>query len=344
VKIYGVGGVSGVHGYQSGIIISPDGYILTAITPSLQTDTITVVLDSGKKYEAAQVNGDPLTEIVLLKIPATDLPYFDINLPNKTDTNTKTNTTITNADINTNTPNVTVADVSGTSERFGDAVRVGDQVFAVSNMFNIAEGNESATVQQGIIAARTLLKARRGVFDTPYQGEVFIVDVTTNNPGACGGALVLAETGKLAGMLGKELMNSENNSWLNFAIPTFVLRDKVQQLIEHATNKSKLIDPQLLKSKIELIPEDTIHQFQDWGILLVTSVSKRTPPFIDTIKPNSQAAKLGLQPDDLIVMINNHLTPSIKSVEDQINQSEPNKQIIITIERKMTLIDVNFKK
>ncbi|MDR2762809.1 MAG: trypsin-like peptidase domain-containing protein [Planctomycetaceae bacterium] len=331
VKIYGAGGLAGVHGYQSGIIISPEGHILTAITPSLQTDSVTVVLDSGKKYDAAQVNGDPLMEIALLKIPEKNLPYFNLNEVNSKN---KNNVNQNNSQNNKNIEN----------ERFLDSIQVGDPVFAVSNMFNIAEGNEAATVQHGVIAARTTLKARRGVFETPYRGEIYVVDVTTNNPGACGGALVSADSGMLIGMLGKELMNSENNSWLNFAIPTFALKDKVRQLIENDSNKPKSVDPELMKAKIELIPEDTIHQFQEWGILLVTSVSKRTPPFIDTVKPNSEAAKQGLQPDDLIVMINDRLTPSIKAVEEQIDQIEPNESATITIERKMTLIDVKFKR
>ncbi|MDR1485756.1 MAG: trypsin-like peptidase domain-containing protein [Planctomycetaceae bacterium] len=354
VKIYGVGGMPGIHGYQSGIIISPDGYILTAITPSLQTESITVVLDDGKKFEAVQINGDPLMEIALLKITANNLPHFDLNWQDKKTRNTdatNTNSTITNSkntDTETKTGNNNPVEVVGDlvrgGERFNEEIRVGDSVFAASNMFNIAEGGEAATLQHGVIAARTTLKARRGVFETPYRGEIFVVDVTTNNPGACGGALVLAETGMLAGMLGKELMNSENNSWLNFAIPAFALRGKVKQLIEQAANKSTLVDPNLMKAKIELIPEDTIHQFQDWGILLVTSVSKRTPPFIDAVKPNSEAAKQGLMPDDLIVMINDHLTPSIKAVEEQINQVETGNPITLTIERKMTLLDVKFNK
>ncbi|MDR2344539.1 MAG: trypsin-like peptidase domain-containing protein [Planctomycetaceae bacterium] len=380
VKIYGAGGLGGVHGYQSGIIISPEGHILTAITPSLQTDSITVVLDTGKKYEAVQVNGDPLMEIALLKIPASNLPFFEINsfdkssvksiADNVTNSNV-TNSNVTNSDV-TNSENSETSEVDNANNnnknndknkeseseskselksesnindqgQFDDTVKIGEPIYAVSNMFNIAEGNEAATVQSGVIAARTTLKARRGVFETPYRGEIFVVDVTTNNPGACGGALVSAKNGSLIGMLGKELMNSENNSWLNFAIPTFALRNKIRQLMENTATKSRLVDPELLKAKVELIPEDTIHQFQDWGILLVTSVSKRTPPFIDIIKPDSEAAKQGLQPDDLIVMINNQLTSSIKTVEEQIGQIEFGSFVTITIERKMTLIDVKFK-
>ncbi|MDR2170166.1 MAG: trypsin-like peptidase domain-containing protein [Planctomycetaceae bacterium] len=349
VKIYGAGGVPGMHGYQSGIIISPDGHILTAITPSLQTDSITVVLDSGKKYEAAQVNGDPLMEIALLKIQEKNLPFFDLNSIDKKNTNLAGgNIDVSSGGGNGSGVAAELVDSGGDNVerlggRFSDDVKVGDPVLAASNMFNIAEGNEAATIQQGIIAARTTLKARRGVFETPYRGEIFVVDITTNNPGACGGALVSAKTGKLIGMLGKELMNSENNCWLNFAIPTFALRDKVKQLIENAANKATFVNPELMKAKVELIPEDTIHQFQDWGILLVTPVSKRTPPFVETIKPESEAAKLGMQPDDLIVMINDRLTPSIKAVEEQINQTEPNSIVTITIERKMTLIDIKFK-
>ena len=101
----------------------------------------------------------------MLKIPATGLPYF----------------------------------------RLAEAVKVeeGTGVLAVSNLFNVATGDEPASVQKGTIAAVTQLEARRGVFETPYHGPVYVLDVTTNNPGAAGGALVMRD-GRLAGMLGKE--------------------------------------------------------------------------------------------------------------------------------------------
>ena len=94
----------------------------------------------------------------------------------------------------------------------------GTRVMAFSNLFGVAVGDEPVSVQRGTISVITRLEARRGVFETPYRGPVYVLDVTTNNPGAAGGALV-TRRGELIGMLGKELRNSLNNTWLNYAVP-----------------------------------------------------------------------------------------------------------------------------
>lgn len=317
VKIYGAGslGSPGLHGYQTGILVSPDGDILTTLTPALQADPITVVLDSGRKFEARLVGADPVLELALLKIPGSDLPFFPLD--------------------------------ASPATNFDDSMRIGTPALAVSNPFNIAVGNEPASVQRGSIAARSTLRARRGVFETPYKGPILVTDITTNNPGACGGALVREDTGELLGILGKELRNAENNSWLNFAVPVFAFRDKAREMLEAAQKvdgRPLLIAPESIKPEQELIPEDTIRVFQEWGILLVSTVGRRTPPFIDTVRPGSEAARLGLAPDDLIVMINNRLTPSLAVVEYQLHEAEPGEAIILTVERNMELLDFTFRK
>src|SRR5262249_3088132 len=67
VKIYGAGGL-GLESYQSGFLISADGHVLTAASTVLDTDTVTVVLDSGRRFEAKEVGIDPTLEIAVLKI------------------------------------------------------------------------------------------------------------------------------------------------------------------------------------------------------------------------------------------------------------------------------------
>ena len=102
-------------------------------------------------------------------------------------------------------------------------------MLAFSNLFGVATGNEPASVQKGTISVVTRLEARRGAFETPYHGPVYVLDVTTNNPGAAGGALVTRQ-GELAGMLGKELRNALNNTWLNYAVPIAELRQSVDEI------------------------------------------------------------------------------------------------------------------
>ena len=105
----------------------------------------------------------------------------------------------------------------------------GTRILAFSNLFGVAVGDEPVSVQRGTVSVVTRLEARRGVFETPYRGPVYVLDVTTNNPGAAGGALV-TRRGELAGMLGKELRNSLNNTWLNYAVPIDELRRSVDEI------------------------------------------------------------------------------------------------------------------
>jgi len=63
----------------SGIIISPDGYILTANHVVEGMDEIKVAIpDSKQEYTARVVGADPLTDVAVLKIDATGLPAITL--------------------------------------------------------------------------------------------------------------------------------------------------------------------------------------------------------------------------------------------------------------------------
>jgi serine protease Do len=65
----------------SGFLISPDGYVVTnnhVISPAMQgatVDSITVTLIDGKEYKAEVVGHDERSDLAVLKIDATSLPY-----------------------------------------------------------------------------------------------------------------------------------------------------------------------------------------------------------------------------------------------------------------------------
>ena len=78
---YFFGDSRGFSGYRerpslgSGVIVRPDGYLLTnAHVVGRQTAGITVTLSSDREYEAALVGRDESTDIALLQIDAGDLP------------------------------------------------------------------------------------------------------------------------------------------------------------------------------------------------------------------------------------------------------------------------------
>ena len=65
-------------GLGSGVIIRPDGYIVTNNHVISGADQIEVTLENDRVYPATLVGTDPATDIALLKIEATELPCIEI--------------------------------------------------------------------------------------------------------------------------------------------------------------------------------------------------------------------------------------------------------------------------
>jgi S1-C subfamily serine protease len=295
VKVFGAGGLRGLEAYQSGILISGDGHILTAWSYVLDADVVTVYLNDGRKLPAEVLGMDPRSEIAVLKIDGQDLPHFELQ----------------------------------------DAVTLKSsaKVLAFSNMFGIALGNEPASVLHGVVAAKTDLAARRGAFETNYRGPAYILDAMTNNPGAAGGALTDSQ-GRLAGLLGKELRSSVSNIWLNYAIPVGELQPIVDQIIAGKFRP-------LAREEGQKKPKQH-HTLPLLGIQLVPDFLPRTPPFVESIKPQSAAAKIGLKPDDLILFVNGRVVASCKALADELSFIDRLDPIQLTVQRGQELLEVEL--
>jgi S1-C subfamily serine protease len=296
VKIYGAGGFHDMEAYQSGILISPEGHVLTVFSHVLDTDYITVVLADGRKLEAKLLGADPRLEAAVLKIDAAGTPCFDLDKTVNLD--------------------------------------AGARVLAFSNIFGVATGNEPASVQKGTIAVVTRLAARRGVFETPYRGPVYVLDVTTNNSGAAGGALV-TRRGELAGMLGKELRNSLNNTWLNYAIPIEQLRRSVDEI-----RSGKFVARR--EGEPDKRPERSL-DLGSLGIVLIPDVLERTPPYVDHVRPGSPAAAADIRPDDLIVLVGDRLVQSCKALISDLQSIDYEDAAKLTLLRGQELIEVSLR-
>jgi len=296
VKIYGAGGFRGMEGYQSGFLISAEGHILTALSYVLDTDHIAVTLNDGRRYDAKLLGGDPRLEIAVLKIEATDLPHFDL---------------------------AKAVSLTG-----------GTRILALSNLFNVAMGDEPDSVQAGTVSVVTRLEGRRGVFETPYHGPIYVLDVATNNPGAAGGALV-TYNGELAGILGKELRNSLNNTWLSYAVPI----DQVRQSVDDIRAGKFISLKELPPEKKPAHPMDVTIL----GIVLVPDVLERTPAYVDQVRPGTAAARAGLQPDDLILMVGNQLAQSCTDLQKELGMIDRADAVKITILRGQELVDVTLQ-
>ena len=65
-----------MKGYGSGVIISPDGYIITNNHVLENAEKVNVKLNDNREFEAQIVGRDPSTDIALLKIKADNLTYI----------------------------------------------------------------------------------------------------------------------------------------------------------------------------------------------------------------------------------------------------------------------------
>jgi serine protease Do len=101
------------QGLGSGVIVSPDGYIITAnhVIEGADSNSVKVALANGdKEFTAKVIGADPQTDVAVLKIDSEKLPA------------------------------ITIAD--------SDKVEVGDVVLAIGNPFNVGQ-----TVTRGIVSA-----------------------------------------------------------------------------------------------------------------------------------------------------------------------------------------------
>lgn len=295
VKIFGAGGIKGLHSYGSGFLVSPSGHIVTVWSHILDGDVVTIVLDDGRRSYGKVIGVDPKLDLAVLKIDGADLPHFDLK------------TAVTGG--------------------------VGTRVLAFSNLFKVATGDEPVSVLHGVVSAQTRLDARRGRFQAPYDGPVYIVDAVTNNPGAGGGVLT-TQDGRLLGMIGRELRSRDTNLWLNYVVPIQELQPRIDEIISGKFSSSSfdnaLPSPEVTISALEL------------GLILVPDVVYRTPAYIDQIVPGSIASQGDLRPDDLIVFVNNEVVPSIRAFQAELAKARPGSALAIVVRRGKLLVSVSL--
>lgn len=186
VKLYGAG-AGREHGYATGMIVSPDGHILTARGIYLVGTRLRVVTADGARHEAQVVRQSDRLQAALLKIDVPTPRYFDL-------------------------------DASSSTEPPGR----GAWVLAFGNPYNVAGPEEPLSVALGVVSVRSETEARHRTQDVPYEGEILLIDAITSNPGAQGGPLCTLD-GRPVGMVGKLFQSTNTNTRINYAVPVELL-------------------------------------------------------------------------------------------------------------------------
>ena len=204
-------------GLGSGVVVAPDGYILTNNHVIDGADEIIVTLGSSKhEYKATRVGNDPATDLAVLKIDATNLQA------------------------------ITFADSAKT--------RVGDVCIAIGNPFGFTQtvtmGIVSALGRVGIGRSMPGMDNRLpGMDNTRY--EDFIQTDASINPGNSGGALVNLR-GELIGINTAIYSQSGGNVGIGFAIPTNMAHQIMLQLVSHGQVKRGYLGAQFQDLNAEL--------------------------------------------------------------------------------------------
>jgi serine protease Do len=295
VKIFGAGGVRNLEAYGTGFLVSPNGHIVTVWSHLLDAGDVNVDLNDGRRFAAKFVKGDARLDLAVLQIEGDehDLPYFDLH-------------------------------------EIADALP-GTRVLGYSNMFKVATGDEPVSVVHGVVAACSRLAGRRGAYGETYDAPVYIVDATTNNPGAAGGALTTLD-GRLVGMIGRELRNAESNTWVNYAVPLKDLRKTIEDIVA-----GRYVPP-------PKPPEGDAPRFTplDLGLVMVPDVVYRTPAYVESVIPESAAARAAIAPEDLIVFVNDELVQSNRALKSILARLEAGDSIHVVLRRKDKLVPLEL--
>jgi serine protease Do len=259
------------RGLGSGIIIEPDGFILTNYHVVREANKLKVILsdDGRKEYDAKVIGSDPKTDLAVIKIEAKNLPYA----------------------------------------RLGDSdqLRVGEWVLAIGAPFGL-----SHTVTAGIISA----KGRSGWRVSDY--EDFIQTDAAINPGNSGGPLVNLR-GEVVGINTAIASNTGGYEGIGFSIPS----NMAKQLLPTLKTGGKVVRG-YLGVVIQNVTGELAERF---GLKSTAGV------LISEIKPDSAAARAGLEVGDVVVELNGKPIEDVNQLRNAVAASKPGTKVSLTVLR-----------
>lgn len=194
-----------------------------------------------------------------------------------------------------------------------DDLKIGEWVLAVGNPFGF-----NSTVTAGIVSAKA-----RSISQNSRGGkmgiESFIQTDAALNPGNSGGALVNLK-GELIGINSAIYSNTGSYSGFSFAIPTSIVKKVMTDLKQYGTVQRAMLGCTIAELDAKIAKEKNITATKS-GVLVVGVTDRST------------AKELGLQPDDVIVGINNAEVHSVPQLMEQLNQYRPGDQITVVFIR-----------
>ncbi|QQL49408.1 trypsin-like peptidase domain-containing protein [Mucilaginibacter ginkgonis] len=281
----------------SGVIISPDGYIVTNNHVVEKADKITVATNDHRTFQAKVIGTDPNTDLALIKISATNLPIVKL----------------------------------GNS----DDVRVGEWVLAVGNPFNLTSTVTAGIVSAkgrniGIIGSErnddddqnyNPFGPTRNQPATPKINraiESFIQTDAAINPGNSGGALVNTK-GELIGINSAIASHTGSYEGYGFAIPINLAKKVLDDIEKYGSVKRGYIGVNFAE-----LNEDNASQL---------GVKNTTGLYVNDVVDGGGAQQAGIKKGDVITKVDGTTIYESSDLQERVGRLQPGDKVNLTIVR-----------
>jgi Do/DeqQ family serine protease len=279
----------------SGVIISPDGYIVTNNHVVAKADKIDITTNDHRHFTAKVIGTDPNTDLALIKIDATDLPIVKL----------------------------------GNS----DDAKVGEWVLAVGNPFNLTSTVTAGIVSAkgrgiGIIGQENDDQdenpfgptSRRSQEPKVKTGiESFIQTDAAINPGNSGGALVNTK-GELIGINSAIASHTGSYEGYGFAIPINLAKKVLNDIKKYGAVKRGLIGVSFVDlNEVGSSPE--------------LKTDKTNGLYIRSVMPGGGGEAAGLKEGDIITKVEGVTVYESSDLQERVGRLQPGDKINLTVSR-----------
>jgi len=297
-------------GLGSGVIVSPNGYILTNNHVIEGADEIEVILNDSRRSRARVIGSDPDSDLAVLKIELDKLPVI----------------------------------VLGNS----DALQVGDPVLAIGNPFGVGQTVTSGIVsalgrnQLGINTFENFIQTDAAI--NPGNSGGALVDASGNllgintfenfiqtdaaiNPGNSGGALVDA-SGNLLGINTAIYSRSGGNMGIGFAIPVATAQQVLESIVK---------DGQVTRGWIGVEPSDLSPELAEtFGVKTDEGV------IITGVLQNGPAALAGIRPGDVITGVAGKPVQNVSELLSRVAALKPGSPASFSVRRQDRALNISI--
>ncbi|RZL62259.1 MAG: PDZ domain-containing protein [Pedobacter sp.] len=277
----------------SGVILTPDGYIVTNNHVVDNADKIEVVLSNKRKVVAKVIGKDASTDLALIKVDVNDLPFVKMG----------------------NSDNVQIGEwvlAVGFPLDLQTTVTAGI-VSAKARKIGILDRDQQPTREEYEEYQRTGVMPERPASSSI---ESYIQTDAAINRGNSGGALVNAN-GELVGINAAIASQSGMNEGYGFAIPVNLAKKILEDFKEYGTVKRGYIGVSF--------------QALDADVAERLKVKDINGLYVNSVVPNGGAAAAGIKEGDIIKKIGNVEIYDAPDLQEKVGRMRPGDKVALTV-------------